>query len=757
VRRFLPSWKIVLAVCGLGFLAMCIIIGVAYARTPIPTSAQKGVEDQGSTVYWGNKTALLRLGVPRENVKLEQVPPMVQHAVLAAEDRNFYTEPGISPSGLARAIYKTASGGDVQGGSTITQQTARNYYEGLSQERSVSRKVKEIFISIRMGREKKREEILETYLNTIFFGRGANGIQAASRAYFHQPVDKLTASQAALLAAMIQRPTYFHTTGDPNTDPARKALEFRWNYVLNGMVEKGWLSPAQRQQQVFPKTEKLWNYIRETPESGYIRERVLKELRGVGIDDQMINKRGYKVYTGLSSRQMAYAKTAVKQAGPRALPKNVRIGLVSVDPASGEIRAFYGGDSPAKQTDAALYEAPQVGSSFKPYVLATALKQGFNVKSMIDGHSPQQFDNNGNSVQVTDQSKAVHNDAGDPPLGVIDLVKATQLSVNTAYVKLGLQLGLGDVRKTAEQFGVPKPALDAHVGESGISLGIANYAAVYQAAGYAAFANGGTPVTPHVITRIVRKDGTEVPLPWTQKKERVLTPEQAAQATLAMRAVVQGGTGKNAALPDRPVAGKTGTTDRSVAAWFVGYVPQLSTAVTMFNQKNQPIPMIPGYSNGIYGGTIPAQVWRSYMLRATRGMEVKQFPQATFSEGSQKMWDTPAPTTAPTPTTSAPATCPPGGQPGQPGCEQTQPPTTTPQDPVGGGQPCSQWGLPPGCDPNTPPSTPPPAWWCNQHQDDPRCRPPGEGGPGTGGGGNNGGGGNGAPQSHSQTPARTKD
>ncbi|HEV7932668.1 MAG TPA: transglycosylase domain-containing protein, partial [Actinomadura sp.] len=649
---------------------------------------------------------------------------------------------------------KTASGGDVQGGSTITQQTARNYYEGLSQERSVSRKVKEILISIRMGREKKREEILEIYLNTIFFGRGANGIQAASRAYFHQPVDKLTVSQAAMLAAMIQRPAYFHTSGDPNTDPARKALEDRWSYVLDGMVKMGWLSPAERQKQVFPKTKQKWNYIKETPESGYIRERVLKELGVVGIDDQMINKRGYKVYTGLSPRQMGYAKDAVTRAGPRVLPKNVRIGLVSVDPANGEIRGFYGGDSPTKQTDAALYEAPQVGSSFKPYVLATALKQGFNVKSTIDGHSPQNFDGNGNSVPLSTPGYKVANDAGDPPMGVIDLVRATQLSVNTAYVKLGMKLGLKQVRETAAQFGVPQKALDDQAGRAGISLGIANYAAVYQASGYAAFANGGTPVTPHVITKIVRKDGSEVELPWTKKKERVLTPEQAAQATLAMRAVVQSGTGQKAALPDRPVAGKTGTTDKSVAAWFVGYVPQLSTAVTMFNQKNKPIPMIPGYSNGIYGGTIPAQVWKAYMTQATRGMEVKQFPQPTYSEGTQQMWDTPTPTATPTPTTSAPATtCPPGGQPGQPGCEQTQP-TPTPEDPIGGGQPCNQWGLPPGCDPNTPPSTPPPAWWCNQHQDDPRCRPAGNPAPGTGG---NGGGGNGTPQSRSQTLARTED
>jgi membrane peptidoglycan carboxypeptidase len=220
-----------------------------------------------------------------------------------------------------------------------------------------------------------------------------------------------------------------------------------------------------------------------------------------------------------------------------------------------------------------------------------------------------------------------------------------------------------------------------------------------------------------------------------------------------MRAVVQGGTGKNAALPDgRPVAGKTGTTDKSVAAWFVGYVPQLSTAVTMFNQKNQPIPLIPGYSKGIYGGTIPAKVWRSYMTRVTQGMEVKQFTQPTFSEGTQQMWDTPTATPTPTPTPSGPATCPPD-QAGQPGCQQTQQPSASPQDPVGGGQPCSQWGLPPGCDPNSPPSTPPPAWWCNQHQDDPRCRPQGD--PGTGGTGGTGG--NGTPQTRPQSRARVKD
>jgi membrane peptidoglycan carboxypeptidase len=649
-----PSWKIVVSVGALGFLAACIMCGVIYARTPIP-SAQAGVDDQGSTVFWSNKSAIMRLGEPRENVDFNKIPDNVKHAVLAAEDRDFYTEPGISPTGIGRALVKTATGGDVQGGSTITQQLARNYYQGLSQERSISRKFKEIFISIRMGKEKPKDEILGTYLNTIYFGRRANGVQAASRAFFGTDVQHLNVSQAALIAAMIQQPNTFHTqpVGGPN-DPAYRGLVFRWNYVLDGMVTKGWLSSADRAKQQFPKTRKSWtSNIKGTSQAQYIQDRIQVELTRLGITDQEIGTQGYKIYTSLDQKLMDAAQRAIKTAGPSSLPKNVRIGLISVDPANGEIPAFYGGNG-TTQSDAAFAEAPQVGSSFKPYVLATALKQGYNVKSMIDGHSPQAFDGSGNNVPInTPHVYKVSNDAGDGPMGVIDLVKATALSVNTAYVKLGLQLGLPDVMQTAEDMGVPKPALEAHKGEAGIALGIANYPAVYQAAGYATFANGGYTVTPHVITKITKVVGgkpVEVKLPWNKKPQRYLTQEQTAQATLAMRSVVTKGTGQRAAIPGRPVAGKTGTTEHSVAAWFTGYVPQLSTAVTMFNQKNKPITNIPGYAGGVYGGQIPASIWKSYMTQATQKFPVKDFVPPTWTEGDRHLWDTPKPSPTPTPT-----------------------------------------------------------------------------------------------------------
>jgi membrane peptidoglycan carboxypeptidase len=509
-------------------------------------------------------------------------------------------------------------------------------------------------------------------------------------------------------------------------------VEERWNYVLQGMVEKGWLSEADRAKQKFPETQENWSFIPSNSQAGYIQAQVLKELEKAGVTGDMVNSQGLKITTSLDSRMMRAAAAAVKQSAPSPLPRNVRVGLISVNPANGEIPAFWAGDG-KKQADTVFFEAPQVGSSFKPYVLATALRQGYNVKSMIDGHSPQAFDFQGNSVPVnTPQAYKVSNDEGDPPMGVIDLVRATQWSVNTAYVKLGLALNLKDVRETAAMFGVPKPALDAHEGKAGISLGIANYPAVYQAAGYAAFANGGTPVTPHLITKIERPDGTKIPLPW-KKQPRILSAEQTAQANQAMQAVVRGGTGRRAALSDRPVAGKTGTTEKSAAAWFVGYVPQLSTAVTMFDRKNQPMTSIPGYGGGVYGGQIPASIWQAYMMRATQNMEARPFQPPAFTEGSRNMWDSPRP--SPTPTPQAPD-CRGQKRWTDPAC-QNQGPTPEPGEPCGG-------FLQPECPPEEPTPDPTPTDKCRPI--DPNCEQNNEGDRDST-----------TTQSHSLTPARTEE
>ena len=662
-----------LAFAGLGTLGMLVLVGVAYAMTPIPSEAQSDAEAEGSVVYYaGGKTPLMRIGRHRESVPLNKIPEHVQTAVLAAEDRGFYTEPGVSPKGISRAIWKTATGGDVTGGSTITQQMARNYYEGLSQERSVSRKFKEILISVRLGKEKPKDYILGTYLNTVYFGRQAYGIQAAARAYFGTEVSRLNVSQSAMLAAIIQQPAYFHTQGN---DAAAQALRERWGYVLDGMVTMGKLSPAERAEQVFPKTRDSWSDVKETGQSGYIAQRIAKELEMAGIPESQIGSAGLKIHTSLDPKWMTYAEQAVRMQGVGSWPKTIGVGLVAVDPKTGAVKAFYGGNWKRSQFDSVWNPSAQVGSSFKPYVLAAALKQGDNVKSMINGKSPQRFGSNGENLPLNNPGGyLVRNDEGDPPLGVIDLVRATQLSVNTAYVKLGLNVGLEEVAQTAEELGIPKEYLQ-HKNEAGMSLGTDNIPAAYQAAAFAAFANGGTPVKPHLITKITNRQGETVGnLPWAEKASPALTQEQAAQATYAMKSVVARGTATRAALPGREVAGKTGTTDKNRAAWFVGYVPQMSTAVTMFNTKNKPMTGIPGYQSGVYGGEIPAQIWKNFMLRVTESMPPQPFQAPAFT-GNRQLWDSPPPqtptatpgasTSAPTPTPDAPA---------QPGPTQTPDP-----------------------------------------------------------------------------------
>ncbi|PRX00987.1 UNVERIFIED_ORG: membrane peptidoglycan carboxypeptidase [Actinomadura viridilutea] len=717
-------------------LAGVTLFAVGYTMTPMPTTPQDGVTDEGSAIlYADGKTPIVRLGAHRESVPLERVPQHVRNAVLAAEDRGFYKESlGVSPRGLARAVFKTVIGGDTQGGSTITQQLARNYYKGLSQDRTLSRKIKEIFVSLKVGERLSKNKILEMYLNTVYFGRQANGIQAAARAYFHKDVSKLTVAEGALLAAMIQRPTYFKTRGN---DEANRALRRRWNYVLDGMVEMGTLSEADRRKQTFPVTEREWTDAKQTNQTGFIKERVMDELRQIkGLPDDVENA-GLRITTSLDPRWMSYARQAMAEAEVKRWPKNIGAGLIAVDPQNGEIKAFYGGDPKRSQVDTVFTPSAQVGSSFKPYVLATALKSGQSIKSTIDGHSPQCFDGAGESHPISSSCYAVKNDEGDPPMGVIDLVTATEKSVNTAYVKLGLKLGLARVARTAEEFGIPKRYLDPHRNAGGLSLGIANIPAVYQAAGYAAFANGGTAVTPHLITKVqVRtEDGTyrTLPLPWGKDKgERVLSQDQAAQATYAMRKVVTSGTATSARLSDgRQVAGKTGTTDKNAAAWFVGYIPQLSTAVTVFNKNGtKPITGIPGFrGNSIYGGTVPAKIWKSFMEKVIAGEDLppKTFPEPTYSDTVAKAWDAPPPPSpSPTPTPSSPEPCPPdqgdGGLPdGRPCVPSPTPSPSTPTGPPDGQVPCDRFGMPLGCNPDIPPYEPPPRWWCDSHPQHPQC------------------------------------
>ncbi|WP_131743060.1 transglycosylase domain-containing protein [Actinomadura roseirufa] len=618
-------------------VAMITTVVVAYVRTPMPTEPQPGVTDEGSIVYYGDgRTPIFRVGANRQIVRHGQIPDRLRWAVLAAEDRGFYSDHGVSPIGTFRALWNNASGGETQGGSTVTQQLARNYFKGLSKDRSATRKFKEIFISIKLARSRAKEEILDLYLNTIYFGRDTSGVEAAARAYFDKDVWQLNVAECALLAAMIQRPVYFKTQGK---DARARALRDRWRYVLDGMVAMGRLSRAEAARQRFPSTQDKWRAVEVSGQALMVKQRVLTELEAAGIRPEDVVNGRLKVYTGLDRKWMAYAEHAMRTVREPEWPAETRGGLIAVDPRDGAVRAFYGGDTARSQYDSVFNPVAQAGSTFKAYVLAAALRRGFTVRSLVNARSPQKFAPDGSPTPMTAPGYRVDNDEAIGSLGTVDLVKATALSVNTGYIKLAFVAGIPNVLRTAQDFGVPAAALKPFKGQAGVALGIPDVSAVDQAAGYAAFANGGTAVVPHLVTKVVDAHGRRIRLPWERRpRRRVLGAEQVAQATYALRATVTSGTGRQAALPDRPVAGKTGTTEHNHAAWFVGYVPQLSTAVVMANTKHAPLKDLPGFKGTVAGENLPTRAWHAFMEKVTRDMEVEQFPLPAFT-GITANWD----------------------------------------------------------------------------------------------------------------------
>ncbi|WP_245666353.1 transglycosylase domain-containing protein [Actinomadura latina] len=714
-------------------LGMATLVVVAYANTPLPTKAQQDALRQESKITYANGATLARVGTHREDIALKEVPEFVQNAVLAAEDRKFYSEPGISPTGIAGATFRALTGGEVAGASTITQQLARNYWANLSRDRTVSRKFKEILISIRMGKEMDKKKILELYLNTVPFGRRSYGIQAASRAYFHKPVTEINESEAAMLAALIQRPGYFVTYGSAK-NPAKQALINRWNYVLDGMVEQGWLDQNKRAAAKFPQTQKNWSDAPSDPNTGYLQDRVLAELKDLGIDEQRLETGGLRITTTFNQGLQAYTNKLVEQVKKEnGLKSDIWFGLAAVDPRTGGVVAAYGGPGYAKHPFNNSFQGKvQPGSSFKPIVLATALDQGISLKTTMDGSYKRVI----NGHPFTNDNRSEN--------GVYNLKQMTEHSINTAYVDLGQKVQLSNVIDMAKKMGIPgeTPGLDPTY--TSLPLGVIDASAVTMASVYSTFAAGGKHRKAHVIAKIVDANGHTIvnnenkslkKLPW-ETPTTAFSEGVAADATAAMRAVVQSGTGTRASLGARPVAGKTGTAEENNSAWFVGYTPELATAAAMWRQdkngKRKSLVGVGGY-NQVYGGTVPADLFKRFMLKALEGKEIRQFPPPV-NGGEVAPWakakPTPSPSATPSPTNSP--NCRPGQPNPQPGCRSNTPtPANTPTLPPGQGQPCNEFNMPLGCDPNLPPNGDK-SWWCAkpEHRNDPACRNQDPGGPG---------------------------
>ena len=655
-------WKRLLLLGGAGsFLALLLLIGVGYALTDVP-EPNPDATATATRILYADRSEMGRVGAQnRIPVPLSQVPQDVQLAVLSAEDRGHYTNPGINPRGIARALFANVRGGGVeQGGSSITQQYAKNAF--LTQERTFTRKVKEVFIALKMSREVEKDKILEDYLNTIYFGRQASGIEVAAQTYFNRSAKDLSLAQGAVIAASIKSPASL----DPEKHP--EEAKARWAYVLDGMVKEGWLTPAERAKQVYPTVAKIGQGNRNNDLSGpkgYVISAVLEELAARGFPEDRLSAGGLVVTTTIRKGAQQAAIDAVQEiTGDKPGADDLQGALVSVMPRTGEVFAYYGGATGTGFDFANQGAGRQPGSSFKPYVLATALEQGISLRTRLDGNSPKEF---------RGRDKPVEN-FGERDYGRVDLVEATQRSVNTAYYELGLEVGPGKVAELAHKAGIPDraPLADADgTTNGGIALGAYEVRVIDQAVGFATFANRGIPVEPFLVKKVQDRDGEDVYNAEIRTGDRAFSEDVADDATFAMQAVVERGTGRGARLAGgREAAGKTGTSQNNTDAWFVGYTAGdtgLSTAVWLGYAQPKTIRI-----DGIEatGGGFSSRIFKEYMDAALEGQPQEDFPPPA-NVGKRGEFDdsgdsSPRPRRSRTASPSAEATTAPSSEPTQP-------------------------------------------------------------------------------------------
>ncbi|GGU36062.1 transglycosylase domain-containing protein [Streptomyces violascens] len=646
IRRFF-TWKKVLGTFfGLCLLAMGAFY-VIYLMVPIPTGNDEAQME--SNVYkLSNGQVLARSGtVNREAVSLEKVPVPIQHSFVALENKTFYDDQGVDFKGTTRGILKTLMGKGAQGGSTITQQYVKNNY--LTQEQTVTRKLKEIVISLKVDQRYSKDEILAGYMNTSYYGRNAYGIQAAAQAYYGKDVSKLTLEEGTYLAALLQAPSqYDWQTAGPI---GKQLVQGRWNKALDNMVEKKWLTPEERAKLKFtpPKDAKVDAGM--GGQTGYLVAAAKAEVIRNGVDPAVLDRGGWTITLNIDPAKQKLLEGAVKaqltsklDPNKRKVDADLQAGAASVDPKTGSVVALYGGQDFLKhQLSNATNPTYQPASTFKPVILAAAFNQGAETQ---DGKQIT-----ANTVYNGDSRRPVKGSdiPFDPPneddasYGPVSVQVAMNKSINSVFAQMGVDAHLDKVRDTAVQMGMT--SLNGLKPVPAMTLGSYGASPLQMAAVYATLDNHGKKVTPSIVKSAEHKDHKyDKPDPIGSQ---VISKQAADSVTSVLTGVVDDGTAqKSVAEADnrdgKQVAGKTGTSDDNKSAWFTGYTPDLVTSVGLWGEAAEPrVIKVDGKSvniprggqvtmtNGagedgrINGGSIPARIWAAYTFDAVKGGAAK--------------------------------------------------------------------------------------------------------------------------------------
>lgn len=662
-RRF---WWVFVAVPLLGILGVFGTLSYVYLHLELPSTPPPL---QTTYIYdsKGNLLTTLHASVNRTIVPFNRISKNLRDAVIATEDRNFYSNPGFDPVGIVRAAWNDLVAHKVvQGGSGITQQLVKNVYAGhyvtdpktnqTTYEippRTFGQKVREVLLAIKLNQTYSKDQILAQYLNTIYFGHGAYGAEAAAKTYFGVDAKDLTPLQSATLAGLIANPSTF----DPIVNPIDARI--RRNYVLDRMAQLGYLTQKRANELKRKAVKTVGTDTAESfpPKLGYYLDytkRVLIKRYG----ESNVFGGGLRVTTGLNPAMQRAAEQAVAARLPT--PGDPAAALVAIDPATGEVRAMYGGrDFQKSQVNLALSGAAgyggtgrQAGSAFKPFTLAAAMEDRVSLSSRWYGPGTITI---ADPRCYTNGAPWTLSNASDSESGVFTLLQATEHSVNTVFAQLVTKVGPDAVAEVAHRMGIRSPL---HLPDEGypcsITLGVESVNPLEMTNAYATLAAQGIRrwATPLATVR----DATgKVVYRNTGKGKQALAANDANLVTYALRYVISGGTGYPNAVIGRPAAGKTGTAQSYVDAWFCGYVPQLAACVWVgYPQGEIPLVNVEGYS-AVFGGTLPALIWHDFMMSATRNMPVKDFPVPSFAGytgGPPTPPPAPAPSVSPKPSRS---------------------------------------------------------------------------------------------------------